>query len=169
MVAVPRGIEPVVLELLSYFPAVGIVGPRQVGKTTLAKQVMRQLAEPTVYFDLESETDLVQLTNPTLVLRSHQDSCVVIDEIQRMPALFPLLRSLIDEHRVPGRFILLSSASPRLIRDSSESLAGRIAYQELYPLSRQETRTLSEIDTATHWLRGGFPDSLLAPSEHLSC
>ena len=168
MVIISRSIEPTVLELLSYFPAVGIIGPRQVGKTTLVKQLMKRLSKATIYLDLENEGDLVRLTNPSAFLRPYQDSCVIIDEVQQMPSLFPLLRSLIDEHRVPGRFILLGSVSPRLIRDSSESLAGRIAYQELYPLSKEEVSPLSEIDTLTHWLRGGFPDALLAPTERLS-
>ncbi len=168
MVIFPRSIESTVIKLISYFPAIGIIGPRQAGKTTLARQIMQQVKEDTLYLDLENEIDLTKLSNPTLFLAQYKNSCVVIDEVQRMPSLFPLLRSLIDAHRVPGRFILLGSASPGLVRDSSESLAGRIAYQELYPLNLQEIQSLSTADTFLHWLRGGFPNALLAPDESLS-
>ena len=160
-----RSAQAEIIDLLAYFPAVGIIGPRQVGKTTLAKQIMQVVESDTLYLDLENEIDIARLSNPTLFLQSYQNVCVVIDEVQRLPLLFPMLRSLIDVHRVPGRFILLGSASPNLIRDSSESLAGRIAYQELYPLSLQE---LPGMNTFEHWLRGGFPDSLLAPTDKLS-
>ena len=122
---------------LEYFPVVGIVGTRQVGKTTLAKIVQRQIKpeSDSVYLDLELDADRRKLFDAETYLKYHQDKCVVIDEVQRMPELFPLLRALVDMERRPGRFILLGSASPELIKGSSETLAGRIAYTELTPFS----------------------------------
>ncbi len=152
-----------VFELLEGFPAVGIVGTRQVGKTTLARNLLPQ--EKFVYLDLESDLDLAKLTDPGLFLRRYQDKCVILDEIQVRQDLFPLLRSLIDEDRRPGRFLILGSASPSLLRKSSDSLAGRIAYLELPPL------ILNELDATSQnklWLRGGFPLSFLAKSDNRS-
>lgn len=156
---------------LGFFPAVGIIGPRQVGKTTLAKYVQKQIspqgASPSgtfqadsIYLDLELDTDRRKLFDAETFLKYHQDKCVVIDEVQRMPQLLPLLRALIDIDRRPGRFILLGSASPDMIKGSSETLAGRIAYTELTPFSWLEVSdTVSMHD---HWLKGGFPQALLA-------
>ncbi len=152
-----------VLQLLGEFPAVGIIGPRQVGKTTLAKQVASHLKEEPLYLDLELPEDVARLQQPSLFLKNYQSRCVIVDEVQRMPELFPVLRSLIDQHRKPGRFILLGSASPQLIRNSSESLAGRIAYKELTPLNWLEVS--SAIAREQHWVRGGFPDALLAKND----
>jgi len=160
-----RHIETQVINDLTYFPAVGILGPRQVGKTTLAKSLQAHLPKPSVYLDLEDATTFSKLTEAGAYLSRYQDQCVIIDEIQLMPHLFGQLRSLIDQHRVPARFILLGSASPTILRDSSESLAGRIAYSELTPLSLLEVGT--RVNQTTHWLRGGFPDSLLAPTDLL--
>ena len=152
---------------LTYFPVVGIIGPRQVGKTTLAKQLLTQLPRPSVYLDLELDEDVARLGNAQAYLQSHQDKCVVIDEIQLMPRLFALLRALIDQERVPARFIILGSASPSLIRQSSETLAGRIAYNELTPLSLKEVESAG-ISQNEHWFRGGFPNALLAPAADVS-
>ena len=152
---------------LTYFPVVGIIGPRQVGKTTLAKQLLTQLPRPSVYLDLELDEDVARLGNAQAYLQSHQDKCVVIDEIQLMPRLFALLRALIDQERVPARFIILGSASPTLIRQSSETLAGRIAYNELTPLSLKEVESVG-ISQTEHWFRGGFPNALLAPAADVS-
>lgn len=152
---------------LTYFPVVGIIGPRQVGKTTLAKQLLTQLTRPSVYLDLELDEDVARLGNAQAYLQSHQDKCVVIDEIQLMPRLFALLRALIDQERVPARFIILGSASPSLIRQSSETLAGRIAYNELTPLSLKEVESVG-INQKEHWFRGGFPNALLAPAADVS-
>ncbi|MEM8901822.1 MAG: ATP-binding protein [Bacteroidota bacterium] len=156
-----RSITSSVLENLTYFPIVGIIGPRQVGKTTLAKSIREQLSIPTIYLDLELDSDLRKLENAETYLTLHQDKCVIIDEIQRMPELFALLRALVDQDRRPARFIILGSASPGLIRQSSETLAGRIAYAELSPFSLLEVS--KEVNLRTHWLRGGFPNALLAP------
>ncbi len=164
---IERSLSKDILLGLSYFPVVGIVGPRQVGKTTLAKQLMPLIARPSVYLDLELDADVEKLKNAQAYLQSHQDKCVVIDEIQLMPRLFSLLRALVDQDRVPARFLILGSASPSLIRESPQTLAGRIAYSELAPLSLPEVETVG-VGQSEHWFRGGFPDALLAPSAELS-
>jgi uncharacterized protein len=156
-----RAIFPLLEEFLGIFPAVGILGPRQVGKTTLVKNL--NLEREAFYIDLEKASDRLKLSDPELFLKAHQDKTVILDEIQFMPELFAELRSLIDENRVPARFILLGSASPDLIRNSVDSLAGRIGYLELPPFTVQE---VDQVDTL--WQRGGFPLSFLANSERIS-
>ena len=160
---IARILNNTILELLEYFPVVAIVGPRQVGKTTLAKHLMKQIDKETVYLDLEYPEDLNKLDNAALYLEHYQTKCIIIDEIQRKPELFPILRSIIDRKRTPGRFILLGSASPKLIKDSSESLAGRIAYTELHTFNLLEIS--KEKTMQKHWFLGGFPNSILAPKE----
>jgi predicted AAA+ superfamily ATPase len=160
-----RNAHQEVKKLLQQFPAVVLVGARQIGKTTLAKSLSKVLDKETIYLDLELPSDLAQLQNPELFLKQHQDKCVILDEVQREKSLFPIIRSLIDQHRVPARFILLGSASPELIRDSSESLAGRVAYYQMYPLSLEEVGTKDE---SLLWYRGGFPDSFLAVDDDSS-
>ncbi|MEM6316121.1 MAG: ATP-binding protein [Bacteroidota bacterium] len=137
------------------------MGSRQVGKTTLAREIQRTIDNPVVFLDLELDSDLQKLADAKTYLKQHLDKCVIIDEIQRMPRLFALLRPLVDLNRIPGRYLILGSASPSLIKDSSETLAGRIGYIELSPISLMEL--YGEIPMRTHWLRGGFPDALLAP------
>jgi predicted AAA+ superfamily ATPase len=154
-----------VLQSLQHFPAVGLVGARQVGKTTLAQMIAKQWPEKTLYLDLERPTDYSTLSEPELFLSRHADKMVIIDEIQLRGDLFPVLRSLIDMDRRPGRFLLLGSSSPDLIRQSGESLAGRIAYHELSPLLLSE---LSSDKMDLLWMRGGFPDSFLAASDEVS-
>lgn len=163
---IPRIAEAEILKLASYFPVVAVVGPRQVGKTSLVKAIRSQLDKPSVYLDLENPGDLAKLDNPSLFLDPLSDQTVILDEVQKVPGLFPELRGIIDRDRKPGRFILLGSASPDLIRDTSESLAGRIAYHELKPFYWEEINTLT--DYRTHWFRGGFPPSLLAPNDELA-
>jgi uncharacterized protein len=148
-------------EDLSFFPVVSIIGPRQVGKTTLAKYLQSQLKTASVYLDLELDTDNRRLDDAETFLKQQADKCVIIDEIQRLPRLFPLLRALIDIDRRPARFILLGSASPHLIKGTSETLAGRIAYTELTPLSFLEVQ--SQVSMREHWLIGGFPVAITAP------
>lgn len=153
--------------LLSYFPALGLVGPRQVGKTTLVKMLSTGLTKPLLYLDLENLNDYALLEkDPQWFLEQHLDKVVVIDEVQRMLSLFPLLRSLIDQKPEGGRFILLGSASPELLAKSSETLAGRIVYRELTPIRWDEAQSVG-ITMNTHWLRGGFPKALLAPDSSL--
>lgn len=151
-------------ELLGRFPAVVLLGPRQVGKTTLAKQCVAE--REGIYLDLESQRDLYKLSNPEDYLSQRDDKLVILDEIQRVPELFLSLRGLIDEGRSrglrEGRFLLLGSASLELIQQSSETLAGRIAYLEMQPLDALEVghEVLPKL-----WWRGGFPDSFLADSD----
>lgn len=145
-------------KLLKRHPVVGIVGARQVGKTTLARSLISAIGKPTSYFDLENPEDLARLADPMLALKDLK-GLVVIDEIQRLPELFPVLRVLVDRPRSPSRFLILGSASPGLLRQGSETLAGRILYHQLNGFS------LDEIGTDNHsqlWLRGGFPRSYLA-------
>lgn len=163
---IPRIAEKDILQLVSYFPAVAVVGPRQVGKTSLVQAIRSQLTKRSVYLDLENPDDLIKLENPSLFLEPMADQTIILDEVQKMPALFPILRGIIDRKRIPGRFMLLGSASPDLIRDSSESLAGRIAYHELLPFTFEEVQ--SGHDFRVHWFRGGFPESLLAPDDTMS-
>jgi hypothetical protein len=146
--------------LLRASPVVAILGPRQSGKTTLALSLMRPEARA-VRFDLEDPQTLAQLADPMLALQDLR-GLVVLDEVQRRPDLFPVLRVLADRARRPARFLVLGSASPALLRQSSESLAGRIAFHEVsgFSLSEVGVRNLRRL-----WLRGGFPLSYLAASE----
>jgi predicted AAA+ superfamily ATPase len=145
-------------ELLRKHPIVGIVGARQVGKTTLARMIIGKKRGSYSYFDLENPEDFSRFSDPMLALKGLKE-LVVIDEIQRYPDLFPVLRVLADRPRRPARFLILGSASPELLRQSAESLAGRIYYYELNGFS------LDEVGISNHnrlWLRGGFPRSYLA-------
>ncbi|MDH3604211.1 MAG: ATP-binding protein, partial [Candidatus Tectomicrobia bacterium] len=150
--------------LLTRYPVVAILGARQVGKTTLARQLAARASTPTTVFDLENPDDLAQLDEPMLALQGLR-GIVVLDEIQRRPELFPVLRVLADRPDVAATFLLLGSASPDLLRQSSESLAGRIHYHTLSGFNLDETGTGS-LDRL--WLRGGFPNSFLASSEEES-
>jgi predicted AAA+ superfamily ATPase len=161
-----RNLLPKVLEALHFFPIVGILGCRQVGKTTLTKLIAPSLNKPVLFLDLERDSDRLKLAEPELFLSQYTDHCVIIDEVQNMPALLPLLRWLTDQHRVPARFILTGSASPDLIKGNSETLAGRITYFELTPFSLPEIVAVKS--QQEHWFRGGFPDALLAPSATMS-
>lgn len=148
-------------ERLRSFPVVAILGPRQIGKTTLARQVARAYAGAVHRLDLENPVDLSRLLeDPGLVLDELR-GLIVIDEIQRRPDLFPILRVLVDRRPLPARFLVLGSASPDLIRQSSESLAGRIAYHDLGGLGLDE---VGYHRLSRRWLRGGFPSAWLARS-----
>jgi len=148
-------------------PAVALLGPRQVGKTTLALAIGE--ARPSIYLDLESEADRAKLSEPELYLGDHENKLVILDEVQRFPDLFQTLRGLIDRGRRKGlragRFLLLGSASIDLLKQSGESLAGRIAYLELAPIDGLEVPV---DDLASLWLRGGFPDSYLSRDDRTS-
>jgi predicted AAA+ superfamily ATPase len=162
---IERALENRILRSLRFFPAVGILGPRQVGKTTLAQKLMAELNKPSIYFDLELAEDFQTLsTDTSWVIENNADKTIVIDEVQRLLPLFPQLRALIDRKREAARFILLGSASPDFLQKSSESLAGRIAYHELSPILAIEADSIA-IPMRTHWHRGGFPDALLAPDD----
>lgn len=159
----PRRVEAKLLDYQQSFPAVVIIGPRQVGKTSLVRSIRSQLEVASIYLDLERPRDLNSIEDLEYFAGNHEEHVVILDEIQRKPTLFPELRSIIDEDRRSGRFILLGSATLDLIRDASESLAGRIAILELSGLTFDEIG--STTNQLTHWLRGGFPDSLLAESD----
>ena len=145
-------------------PVVTMIGARQVGKTTLARQLAQRYPAPASVFDLESSADLARLADPMLAL-SPLRGLVILDEVQRRPDLFPALRVLADRRPLPARFLVLGSASPDLLRQSSESLAGRVAYYELPCLSLSETGS-TEMEQL--WLRGGFPASFAARSDAAS-
>ena len=164
---IPRHKLQLVRARLDQFPAVALLGPRQVGKTTLAGHIAEE--RPSVYLDLEYPADREKLTDVALYLSGHEDKLVILDEVQRMPELFQTLRSLIDKGRRrnirAGRFLLLGSASVDLLKQSGESLAGRIAYVELEQFSVLE---VNDDGREKLWIRGGFPDSFLAKSDRAS-
>ncbi len=154
-------------DLLAEYPAVALIGPRQVGKTTVALEIAEVV--DSVYLDLESPADLARLFDPELYLADHEDRLVILDEVHRLPGLFQSLRGLIDRGRRrgrrAGRFLLLGSASMDLLRQSGETLAGRIAYLELGPFDVLE---VGESNQDALWVRGGFPDSFLAADDRRS-
>jgi predicted AAA+ superfamily ATPase len=158
----PRQIEPRVRAALRRFPVVALLGARQVGKTTLARLIAARHGRGVEMLDLERPSDLAKLAEPELFLQAHAAELVVLDEVQRSPGLFAVLRALVDERRRPGRFLLLGSATPDLLRQSAESLAGRIVYHELAPLCLAE---VGARHAGRLWLRGGFPASFLARSD----
>jgi len=159
-----RRIESDLVEALASAPAVVLLGPRQVGKTTLAHRVAD--TRDAVYLDLESDADRAKLAEPELYLANHEGKLVVLDEVHRLPGLFQNLRGLIDRGRRKGlrngRFLLLGSASLDLLRQSGESLAGRVSYLEMAPIDGLEVEA-SALDRL--WVRGGFPESFLAASD----
>ena len=164
---IDRRLLQTVIARLDQFPAVALLGPRQVGKTTLAQLIAGH--RKAVYLDMESSGDRGKLSDPAYYLSAHENELVILDEIQFVPALFQELRGVIDRGRRQGkrtgRFLLLGSASMEFLKQSSESLAGRIAYVELCPLDVLET---GAHDRERLWIRGGFPDSFLAETEEAS-
>jgi predicted AAA+ superfamily ATPase len=162
---IKRALEKQIVQSLHHSPAVGLIGARQVGKTTLAKMIADHWPKECLYIDLERPSDYTALSEPERFLSRHAKKLVIIDEIQLRKELFPVLRSLIDMDRHPGRFLLLGSSSPDLIRQSGESLAGRIAYHQLSPFLLSE---LSPDKMDLLWIRGGFPPSTIAESEDAS-
>ncbi len=165
-----RRLLPTLLQRLAQQPAAVLLGPRQVGKTTLARAVAEKCADA-VFLDLEREADRVRLSDPETFLARHRQHLVILDEVQTMPGLFAALRPEIDADRRPGRLLLLGSASGRLLQQSAESLAGRVAYLELTPFLASEIAT-GGADSAGRlsslWLRGGFPRSFLADDDPAS-
>ena len=164
-----RKLHDKVVESLEVFPAVALLGARQIGKTTLAFQVTDSLKPKPLYFDFERPSDFAKFANPEYFLLQHIDRLIILDEIQRFPKLFEILRSVIDERRrlgtKSGQYLLLGSASQDLLKQSSESLAGRIIYNELCGFNLAEVGA----DQKDHlWLQGGFPDSFLAKSQNAS-
>ncbi len=152
------------LDLMIHFPVVGIIGARQVGKTTLSHLLAEIIEEPTTFFDLENPEDLARLEDPMLALKALK-GVVVLDEIQRKPNIYAILRVLADRPRTPCRFLVLGSASPDLLRQSSESLAGRIAYHQLGGLTIKD---VGMGESTKLWRRGGMPRSFLAQNDTAS-
>ena len=161
-----RRLQDKLTELLKHYPAVVLLGPRQVGKTTLALEIAA--GRPSIYLDLEAPSDQIRMANPEDYLADHEDELVILDEVHRAPELFQTLRGLIDRGRrsgkANGRFLLLGSAAPDLLRQS-ESLAGRVSYVDLGPFDVLEV-SAEAVDKL--WIRGGFPPSFLAGDENLS-
>ncbi|TVQ89108.1 MAG: ATP-binding protein [Bacteroidetes bacterium] len=159
------------LKALKSMPVVALIGPRQVGKTTLALEVSKKIDKPVTYIDLESDADFNKLTDAETYLKRFSGQLLIIDEVQRKPDLFRLLRVVVDERKRngerTGHFLLLGSASKDLLQSSSESLAGRIRYMELTPFTLTELNDTGKegFDVERLWLRGGFPDSYLAPTD----
>ena len=149
---------------MSWSPAVGIIGPRQVGKSTLAEAIVSQYKDA-VYIDLESPDSRLQLSDPLYFFQTHEDRLICLDEIQSIPDIFVPIKSHIDRRKTAGAFLLLGSASPALLKQTAESLAGRLIYKKLLPFSVME---LPETEASTLIMRGGFPRSILAPDDPFS-
>ena len=164
---IKRDLKKTVSQYLKIFPVVAILGPRQCGKSTLIKSLSNDW-DTVVYLDLQKEVDLNKLSQPTLFFDSNQDKIICLDEIQLVPKLFSVLRSVIDDNRKNGRFILLGSASRDLIQQTSESLAGRIGLLHLSPFSVNEVNFAENFSLNQFWMRGGFPDSYLADDDQSS-
>jgi uncharacterized protein len=169
MQMIQRKHHSLLLERLAGSPVVALLGSRQVGKTTLALEL--NFGKPSHYLDLERPSDVAKLADPELYLGRVSGQLVILDEIQRLPELFPVLRSLVDQRRREGersaQFLLLGSASPELLQQSSETLAGRISYLELPPLCLAELDRPAEM-IERHWFRGGYPDAFLAASDRMA-
>lgn len=152
---------------LTIFPAIAILGPRQCGKSTLVKSLNKNFKE-ILYLDLQKESDLNKLSQPELFFETNKDKIICLDEIQLVPKFFSVLRSIIDDNRVNGKFILLGSASHALIQQTSETLAGRIGMLHLSPFLINELSYLESFNLQKFWLRGGFPNSYLALNDENS-
>jgi len=165
-----REIKQKIIKSLSQNPVVAILGPRQIGKTTLAHEIAK--GQSSIYLDLENPVDFQKLADPAHYLERHADKLVILDEIQRYPDLFVSLRGIIDarrrEGRGNGRFLVLGSATNELLKQSSESLAGRIHYAELTGLNPFEIEKTSKEPLQKLWMRGGFPDSYGAEDDAAS-
>jgi len=166
-VLIERYLADTIKRRLQNNPAVAILGPRQCGKTTLAGQIVKSFKQ-SVYLDLENPGDLAKLDDPLAFFSLHNNDLVCLDEIQRAPELFTTLRSIIDTRRRNGQFLILGSAGHDLIRQSSESLAGRIAYLDLNPFLLFEIEAAHKGNIRELWLRGGFPRSYLATNADIS-
>ena len=150
-----------ILYQMKRYPVVALLGSRQSGKSTLAKKIQNQIKK-SVYLDLQEPGVLHRLEDPVALFNQYEDHLIILDEIQKAPEFFSVLRSLIDKKRQNGRVLVLGSASPNLIKQSSESLSGRICYLEVTPFQRQEVKSL--YDFYSYWIKGGYPLSLLTES-----
>ncbi|MDR0755981.1 MAG: AAA family ATPase [Puniceicoccales bacterium] len=167
---IARNVFPHLLKALDRQAAVALIGPRQVGKTTLAFEIAKQ--RDSIYLDLESREDRAKLQNPSLFISSNKNKLIILDEIHRMPELFQDLRGFIDTGRRKnlrnGRFLILCSTSADLLKQSGETLAGRIEYMDITPLNIMEIDDTQDLWVKKLFLRGGFPDSYLANSDETS-
>jgi uncharacterized protein len=161
---IKRKVEDTVRQYLKIFPVVAVLGPRQSGKSTLVKTLATNWGD-SIYLDLQNDTDLNKLDQPTYFFQSNDDKIICLDEIQLVPQLFSVLRSVVDSNRQNGKFILLGSASRDLIQQTSESLAGRLGMVYLSPFTLNELNNLDGFSLNTFWLRGGFPNSYLAEND----
>ena len=174
---VPRRLEAVVLARLKAMPAVAIMGPRQVGKTSLARKIAKSYSGA-IFLDLETIKDRQVLGEPELFFSAHRHRLIVLDEVQMMPEIFQALRPEIDNHRTSGRFLILGSATGKLLKQSSESLAGRVSYVELSPFLANEINLLEQsqgqdsgqelFEIQQLWLKGGYPGSYIDTSDEIS-
>jgi predicted AAA+ superfamily ATPase len=169
---IKRQAQSEIVQLLEEFPSVGVLGPRQIGKTTLAETISAFEKPEPVYLDLERPSEAARLNEPEDYFELYKGRLIILDEIQRVPELFQILRGVIDRRRKEGlrtgQFLILGSASLDLLKQSSESLAGRIAYKELSGLTVAEIDHKASKDFDRLWLRGGFPDSFLSKSDEAS-
>jgi predicted AAA+ superfamily ATPase len=156
-----RYLGSILLKRLQSNPAVALLGPRQCGKSTLARHIQNTFPK-SVYIDLELPSDLRKITDPELFFEQYKDSLICLDEIQMKPDLFGTLRAIIDKNQRNSQFLILGSASRDLIRQSSETLAGRISYLELTPFLLSECTSIPDISLFDYWLRGGYPRALLS-------
>ena len=168
MTYIEREISQFIVENISIFPAVAILGPRQCGKSTLIKN-MSTRRDDILYLDLQNRDDLARLNEPTLFFANNEDKIICMDEIQLKPELFSILRSEIDRKRRPGRFILLGAASRSLIQHTTESLAGRVGLIDLTPFLLSEVASTDNYTLARYWFRGGYPESYNAITDKASC
>jgi predicted AAA+ superfamily ATPase len=169
---IKREAQGEIITLLEEFPAVALLGPRQVGKTTLSEEIAALFKPGPIYLDLESPTDQAKLNEPEAYFELHKGRLIILDEVQRVPELFQVLRGVIDRRRrqglKSGQFLILGSASLDLLKQSSETLAGRIAYKELSGLNVSEISKSGPNNQDHLWIRGGFPDSFLAKNDEAS-
>lgn len=164
---IKRNAEKTILQYLKIFPVVAILGPRQCGKSSLVKSLAKNWSD-SLYLDLQNMTDLNKLNQPELFFHANEEKIICLDEIQLVPQLFSILRSVVDQNRKNGKFIVLGSASRDLIQQTSESLAGRIGMVYLSPFTLNELNNLENFSLNTFWLRGGFPDSFLSENDNFS-
>ena len=167
---IPRHQEKDVNQSIGSFPVTALLGPRQCGKSTLARHAVAARKD-VVFLDLEKPSDFRKLEDPEFFFHTQKNKLICIDEVQMGPDLFPIIRVVVDDERRPGHFFLLGSASQELIRQSAETLAGRIHYTELTPFTFTElypAGQYSQEDLTTLWWRGGFPESVLAVSDEIS-
>lgn len=171
---IKRLLEDKLMKALDTMPVVALLGPRQVGKTTLSLLMADKMRKPTTYLDLESDSDFIKFSDAEAFLNRFDNQLVIIDEVQRKPDLFRILRGIVDRRKRTGertgQFLLLGSASRDLLQQTSQTLAGRIRYLELTPFAVSEIldEEDKEFDVEKLWLRGGFPDSYLAPTSEES-